>query len=187
MSLGVARTLTIRFADGTETKVSASVRPDLDQAVRSAAADGLTAQEGQRLLADLLDDKVLSADENLPALALALAATSQLGRGVHSVTYEGADVASAANARATTPFALQLTMQAEACRPMALAFGEAGQQNAPLGRAVIGGLAAATLATLLVLPGVFALLQKRVHEKTPSLDPDDPDSAHYVPAVVQGA
>ena len=36
--------------------------------------------------------------------------------------------------------------------PMALAFGESGQQNAPLGRAVIGGLAAATFATLFVLP-----------------------------------
>ena len=73
--------------------------------------------------------------------------------------------------------------------PMALAFGEAGQQNAPLGRAVIGGLAAATLATLFILPSVFALLQKRVTQKTPSLDPNDPDSAHYSPttAAVQGA
>ena len=73
--------------------------------------------------------------------------------------------------------------------PMALALGEAGQQNAPLGRAVIGGLAAATAATLLVLPGVFALLQKKIHEKTPSLDPDDPDSVHYSPATAaaQGA
>src|ERR1700749_521804 len=66
--------------------------------------------------------------------------------------------------------------------PMALAFGESGQQNAPLGRAVIGGLLAATLATLFILPSVFALLQKRVTEKTPSLDPDDPDSKHYSPA-----
>ncbi len=71
--------------------------------------------------------------------------------------------------------------------PMALAFGGSGQQNAPLGRAVIGGLAAATLATLFVLPSVFALLQKRVHDKTPSLDPDDPDSSHYSPAAVEGA
>src|SRR5262249_54172953 len=43
--------------------------------------------------------------------------------------------------------------------PMALAFGEGGQQSAPLGRAVIGGLAVATLATLFVLPCVFALVQ----------------------------
>jgi multidrug efflux pump subunit AcrB len=66
--------------------------------------------------------------------------------------------------------------------PMAFAFGEAGQQNAPLGRAVIGGLAAGTLATLLVLPGVFALFQRHIAEKSPSLDPDDPDSTHFSPA-----
>ncbi|HEY2411155.1 MAG TPA: efflux RND transporter permease subunit [Pirellulaceae bacterium] len=71
--------------------------------------------------------------------------------------------------------------------PMALAFGESGQQNAPLGRAVIGGLAAATLATLFILPSVFALLQKRVAEKTPSLDPDDPESRYYSPVIAEGA
>jgi multidrug efflux pump subunit AcrB len=70
--------------------------------------------------------------------------------------------------------------------PMALAFGETGQQNAPLGRAVIGGLAAATLATLFVLPSIFAMLQKRVAEKSPSLDPDDPDSSHFSPAPAVG-
>ncbi len=43
--------------------------------------------------------------------------------------------------------------------PMALALGEGGEQTAPLGRAVIGGLAAATLTTLLVLPCVFAVVQ----------------------------
>ena len=42
--------------------------------------------------------------------------------------------------------------------PMALGFGEGGEQNAPLGRAVIGGLTAATLATLIFVPAVFALL-----------------------------
>ncbi len=42
--------------------------------------------------------------------------------------------------------------------PMALGLGEGGEQTAPLGRAVIGGLAAATLATLFVLPAVFALV-----------------------------
>jgi multidrug efflux pump subunit AcrB len=64
--------------------------------------------------------------------------------------------------------------------PMALAFGEAGQQNAPLGRAVVGGLVAATCATLLVLPCVFAILQRRVTKNTASLDPADPNSLHYV-------
>jgi multidrug efflux pump subunit AcrB len=42
--------------------------------------------------------------------------------------------------------------------PMALGAGEGGEQNAPLGRAVIGGLLLATLATLVFVPAVFALL-----------------------------
>jgi len=62
--------------------------------------------------------------------------------------------------------------------PMALAFGEAGQQNAPLGRAVVGGLIAATFATLFVLPMVFAILQSNASVKSASMDPDDPES-HY--------
>jgi multidrug efflux pump subunit AcrB len=57
--------------------------------------------------------------------------------------------------------------------PMALGLGESGQQTAPLGRAVVGGLATATLATLLVLPSVFALTQGRAHRHSASLDPDD--------------
>ena len=65
--------------------------------------------------------------------------------------------------------------------PMALAWGESGQQNAPLGRAVIGGLAAATAATLFVLPSVFALLRSWATTESASLDPDDPQSAYYVP------
>jgi multidrug efflux pump subunit AcrB len=42
--------------------------------------------------------------------------------------------------------------------PMALGAGEGGEQNAPLGRAVIGGLCCATVATLIFVPSVFALL-----------------------------
>jgi multidrug efflux pump subunit AcrB len=61
--------------------------------------------------------------------------------------------------------------------PMALGLGESGEQAAPLGRAVVGGLAAATLATLLVLPPVFALLQARSSRRSASLDPDDPRNA----------
>jgi multidrug efflux pump subunit AcrB len=56
--------------------------------------------------------------------------------------------------------------------PMALGLGEGGQQTAPLGRAVIGGLALATLATLLVLPPLFGLVQARAHRRSPSLHPD---------------
>jgi multidrug efflux pump subunit AcrB len=45
--------------------------------------------------------------------------------------------------------------------PMALGFGEGGEQNAPLGRAVIGGLLFATIATLLFVPSVFAMVHSR--------------------------
>ena len=45
--------------------------------------------------------------------------------------------------------------------PMALGLGEGGEQNAPLGRAVIGGLLCATVATLVFVPSVFALLHGR--------------------------
>ena len=44
--------------------------------------------------------------------------------------------------------------------PMALGLGEAGEQNAPLGRAVIGGLAMATIATLFVVPVIYTLVRK---------------------------
>ncbi len=63
--------------------------------------------------------------------------------------------------------------------PMALGLGETGPQIAPLGRAVIGGLVAATAATLLVLPAVFALVQGRTGRDSASLDPDDPASPRY--------
>ncbi|HET9358224.1 MAG TPA: efflux RND transporter permease subunit [Vicinamibacterales bacterium] len=60
--------------------------------------------------------------------------------------------------------------------PMALAFGEGAEATAPLGRAVIGGLAAATVATLIVLPSVYSLVQQSANATSPSLDPDDPNS-----------
>jgi multidrug efflux pump subunit AcrB len=59
--------------------------------------------------------------------------------------------------------------------PMAIGWGESGQQTAPLGRAVIGGLALATVATLLVLPGIFALIRGGASRRAPSLHPDDAD------------
>jgi multidrug efflux pump subunit AcrB len=65
--------------------------------------------------------------------------------------------------------------------PMALAFGQGGEQTAPLARAVIGGLAAATLATLFFLPSVFVAVQGRAGTHSASLDPDDPESPHHDP------
>src|SRR6185437_8803290 len=49
--------------------------------------------------------------------------------------------------------------------PMALGLGDGGEQNAPLGRAVIGGLTLATIATLIFVPAVFALLHGRGHRQ----------------------
>jgi len=49
--------------------------------------------------------------------------------------------------------------------PMALALGEAGEQNAPLGRAVIGGLIVATAATLFVVPVIYSLLRRSLPTK----------------------
>jgi multidrug efflux pump subunit AcrB len=64
--------------------------------------------------------------------------------------------------------------------PLALGLGEGGEQTAPLGRAVIGGLSASTLATLLVLPSVFALVMGRVERRSASIHPFDPESRFYV-------
>jgi multidrug efflux pump subunit AcrB len=66
--------------------------------------------------------------------------------------------------------------------PMALGLGEGGEQTAPLGRAVVGGLIAATLTTLFVLPAVFAATLGKSSARSPSLHPDDPDSTYYSPA-----
>jgi len=56
--------------------------------------------------------------------------------------------------------------------PMALGLGEGGEQNAPLGRAVIGGLMFATLATLFFVPTVFSLLHG-IHRPVPISDEGD--------------
>src|SRR6266550_6415764 len=69
--------------------------------------------------------------------------------------------------------------------PMALGLGEGGEQNAPLGRAVIGGLMLATVATLLFVPVVFSLLHRRPadtvkpepKENAPSTALEEPVSA----------
>jgi multidrug efflux pump subunit AcrB len=45
--------------------------------------------------------------------------------------------------------------------PMSLGLGEGGEQNAPLGRAVIGGLLAATNATLIFVPAVFSIMHRK--------------------------
>jgi multidrug efflux pump subunit AcrB len=53
--------------------------------------------------------------------------------------------------------------------PMALGLGEDGEQNAPLGRAVVGGLIFATVATLMFVPVVFSLMHKRETSPVPAI------------------
>ncbi len=61
--------------------------------------------------------------------------------------------------------------------PMALGLGEGGEQNAPLGRAVIGGLIFATIATLIFVPVVFSVIHRN-HGKTERPKPTAPGAAH---------
>ncbi len=92
---------------------------------------------------------------------------------------KGADPISAARSAATErlrPVLMTSLAMIAGMIPMALAIGQGSEETAPLGRAVIGGLFAATLATLFLLPTVFGIVQKRASLKSPSLDPEDADS-----------
>lgn len=64
--------------------------------------------------------------------------------------------------------------------PMAIGHGEGGDQVAPLGRAVIGGLIASSFSVLILLPLVFVWIQNKTTTKSPSLDPEDENSIHYI-------
>eukprot|EP01035_Chromulina_nebulosa_P059842 gene59842-81866_t len=60
--------------------------------------------------------------------------------------------------------------------PMALGLGEGGEQNAPLGRAVIGGLIFATIATLMFVPVVFSMVHKKQQPAPEAGSPEPPAS-----------
>ena len=64
--------------------------------------------------------------------------------------------------------------------PMAIGFGEGGDQVSPLGRAVIGGLIFSTFSVLIVLPLVFGWVQKKASIVSNSLHPEDEESIHFV-------
>jgi len=63
--------------------------------------------------------------------------------------------------------------------PMALGLGEGGEQNAPLGRAVIGGLVFATISTLFFVPVMFSIIHRH---REPKPLPESNSGAHHVPA-----
>jgi multidrug efflux pump subunit AcrB len=58
------------------------------------------------------------------------------------------------------------------------------EQTAPLGIAVIGGLIASTLTALVVIPSVFAVVQRNASVASASIDPEDPESAYYAGAPI---
>jgi multidrug efflux pump subunit AcrB len=63
--------------------------------------------------------------------------------------------------------------------PMASGLSDGGEQMAPLGRAVLGGVLASTVSTLVFLPLVFAWVQEKRTIASASLDPDDEESKYY--------
>lgn len=65
--------------------------------------------------------------------------------------------------------------------PMAIGMGEGSEQTSPLGRAVIGGLIASTVAALVILPIAFSWAQAKSTTQSVSLDPEDDQSIHYIP------
>jgi len=89
-------------------------------------------------------------------------ARTNLGEGVDSIT-------AALNAGGTRLRAVLMTALAMiiGMLPMSFGFGEGGEQNAPVGRAVIGGLIIATIATLLFVPAVFAIFHRKTKITAP--------------------
>jgi multidrug efflux pump subunit AcrB len=69
--------------------------------------------------------------------------------------------------------------------PMALGFGEGGEQNAPLGRAVIGGLLVATIATLFFVPTVYTIIRGRHDEEGPAEETGEPAAPQDKPVPAQ--
>jgi multidrug efflux pump subunit AcrB len=116
------------------------------------------------------------------AIGVAVANAILLATFAEQYRKEGADAETAAARGATgrlRPILMTTFAMIAGMTPAAMG----AEQLAPLGRAVIGGLAASTVATLLVLPSLFALVQRRASTASPSLDPDDVLSRHHSGAV----
>jgi multidrug efflux pump subunit AcrB len=104
------------------------------------------------------------------ANALLLVTNAETLRLTYKDSYQAAKVAGAVRLR---PILMTSIAMVVGMIPMASGMSESGEQSAPLGRAVIGGLVASTFAALLVLPVVFAAVQKNSSLASPSLNPED--------------
>lgn len=87
----------------------------------------------------------------------------QLGKNAH-------DAAWAAGVTRLRPVLMTAGAMILGMLPMSLGFGEGGEQNAPLGRAVIGGLLMATLATLVFVPLIYSLLRLKAPKTQEQMD-----------------
>ena len=131
----------------------------------------------------LLTDTTLNLESfmgTIMAIGVAVANAILLVTFAEQNRRNGADSVSAARAAAAErlrPVLMTSLAMIAGMLPMALAIGQGSEETAPLGRAVIAGLIAATLATLFLLPTVFGIAQRRASLKSPSLDPEDPNSS----------
>jgi multidrug efflux pump subunit AcrB len=112
------------------------------------------------------------------AIGVAVANAILLATFAEQYRQQGATAATAATQGASSrlrPILMTTFAMIAGMIPVALG----AEQLAPLGRAVIGGLAASTIATLLVLPALFTIVQRGTGVASPSLDPDDITSRHH--------
>ncbi|MEO7085644.1 MAG: efflux RND transporter permease subunit [Gemmatimonadaceae bacterium] len=112
------------------------------------------------------------------AILLVTAAESARGEGldVHSAAERAADLR-------LRPILMTTLAMLAGMLPLAVGLGEGGEQTAPLGIAVIGGLIASTATVLLLLPAVYELSQRNVPVRAMSLDPDDPRGIYAAEAI----
>lgn len=110
------------------------------------------------------------------AVGVGVANTILLVTFAENARLSGRPVDDAAISGATTrlrPILMTSAAMIAGMVPMALALGEGGDQTAPLGRAVIGGLIASTVVVLAVIPLIFSIVQRKASEKSSSVHPED--------------
>ncbi len=92
------------------------------------------------------------------------------------------DAAVEASRSRMRPIVMTSVVMIAGMTPLALG----SEQTAPLGIAVIGGLVASTLTALVVIPSVFAIVQRNASTSSPSIDPEDPGSPHFAGIPAEG-
>ena len=112
------------------------------------------------------------------AIGIAVANSILLVTFAERARHDGLSVLDATHEGASSRLrAVLMTAAAMISGMLPMALGE--PQSAPLGRAVIGGLVLSTVATLGVLPAIYAILQGRTNVRSVSLNPSDPESRYY--------